>query len=628
MTQASPQTAKPAPTLRDLTAEMLRQEAELRLGGGKKAVERLHEKGRLTARERVEKLIDPGSTFQELGLWAAYQMYQEHGGAPAAGVVTGIGVVQGRRCMIIANDATVKAGAFFPMTCKKIIRAQTIAQMARLPLIYLVDSAGVFLPLQEDVFPDTDDFGRIFRNNAVISAEGIPQIAAIMGNCVAGGGYLPVLCDTLLMTEGSGLYLAGPALVKAAIGQVVTDEELGGADMHAAISGTIDFKEKDDQSCISRIRELVAKYRPDTIDQTMRHVSQELAQMSAEVFEWVEEERSGDRASLKEQVNIDAAKKFVRDDAVMKMIDDWTDRYINSRSRSNIPSYHLPERVFDVFNDKPGSQYDVEEVIACLVDARAEKDADGREALAPSWDEYRADYGQSLVCGYAKIGGFPCGIVANQKKLTQRTMPGGKAGPSKATAMPGVIYDDSADKAARFIMDCNQRKIPIIFLHDTTGFMVGRDSEQAGIIRSGAKMVNAMSNCIVPKIVVITGGSYGAGNYAMCGRAFDQFISFAWPSAKCAVMGANQATGVLATIEEASRKRKGEVIDEATHKQILAAVHAGYTEQADIRHGAARGWIDRLIEPHKTRDELIAALEAANQGWDYSRPFKTGVLQT
>jgi acetyl-CoA carboxylase carboxyltransferase component len=560
MTTPAPAAPAPPATLRDATAALLKAEEEIKLGGGKKAIDRQHEKGRLTARERVAKLIDTGTQLQELGLWAAHGMYQEHGGAPAAGVVTGIGVVQGRPCMIIANDATVKAGAFFPMTCKKIIRAQTIAQMARLPLIYLVDSAGVFLPLQEDVFPDTDDFGRIFRNNAVISAEGIPQIAAIMGFCVAGGGYLPVLCDTLLMTEGSGLYLAGPALVKAAIGQVVTDEELGGASMHAAISGTIDFKEKDDESCIERLQSLVGKYH-----------------------------HAGD--------------------------------LIDSTSEGFAPFRHGTD-VYTVFMDKPGSQYDAKDVISTFVDVHVVGDN-----LHPDFDEYKADYGQSLVCGYAKIGGHPCGIVANQKKLTQRTMPGGKAGPAKFTNMPGVIYDDSADKAARFIMDCNQRKIPIIFLHDTTGFMVGRDSEQSGIIRSGAKMVNAMSNCIVPKIVVILGGSYGAGNYAMCGRAFDQFLSFAWPSAKCAVMGANQATGVLATIEEASRKRKGEVIDEETHRQILAAVHAGYTEQADIRHAAARGWVDRLIEPHKTREELIAALEAT-VGWDYSKPFRTGVLQT
>lgn len=548
--------------LRELVEQYRQTEQKLRLGGGPKAIERQHAKGRLTARERVQRLLDDPGSFMELGLWAAYGMYAEHGGAPAAGVVTGIGAVHGHQCMIIANDATVKAGAFFPMTCKKIIRAQTIAMMARLPLIYLVDSAGVFLPLQEDVFPDTDDFGRIFRNNAVISAEGIPQIAAIMGYCVAGGGYLPVLCDTLLMTEGSGLYLAGPALVKAAIGQEVTDEELGGAEMHASISGTIDFREKDDEACIRRLRDLMGKYPP-------------------------------------------AARADV----------------------NGPPPASGTERVYDVFTDKPGSQYDVREVIECIVDARGVPNGDGHTSLAADFDEYKAEYGQSIVCGYAKIGGRACGIVANQKTLVQRTMPGGKAGPSKAVQMPGVIYDDSAEKAARFIMDCNQRKIPLVFLHDTTGFMVGRDSEQGGIIRAGAKMVNAMSNCVVPKVVVITGGSYGAGNYAMCGRAFDQFISFAWPSAKCAVMGANQATGVLATIEEASRKKRGEEIDEATHKQILAAVHAGYTEQADIRHGAARGWVDRLIEPHRTREEIIAALRAA-EGWDYSREFKTGVLQT
>jgi 3-methylcrotonyl-CoA carboxylase beta subunit len=553
----------PPQSLRETTAEYLALEAKIREGGGKAAIDRQHEKGRLTARERVALLIDPGTSFQEYGLWAAFGMYKEFGGAPAAGVVTGIGVVHGRRCMIIANDATVKAGAFFPMTCKKIIRAQTIAMMARLPLVYLVDSAGVFLPMQEDVFPDIDDFGRIFRNNAVISAAGIPQVAAIMGYCVAGGGYLPVLCDTLLMTEGSGLYLAGPALVKAAIGQEVTDEELGGAAMHASISGTIDFKEKDDEACVVRLRSLLAKCG---------------GEKSGGVAKWP----SGVGGA------------------------------VGSRGG---------EDIYEVFKDKPGAQYDVKDIIACVVD--------GKEATqSPDFDEYKADYGQSVVCGYATIGGQACGIVANQKKLVMRTMAGGKAGPSKATQMPGVIYDDSADKTARFIMDCNQRKIPIVFLHDTTGFMVGRDSEQGGIIRAGAKMVNAMANCVVPKIVVILGGSYGAGNYAMCGRAFDQFLAFAWPGAKCAVMGANQATGVLTTIEEASRKRKGETIDEEAHKAIYSAVHAAYTEQADIRHGAARGWVDRIIEPHRTREELIAALQAAAQGWDYSAEFKTGVLQT
>ncbi|MBM4107745.1 MAG: acyl-CoA carboxylase subunit beta [Phycisphaerae bacterium] len=555
-----------ASDLRALTAECLAAEGRIRLGGGKGAVERQHEKKRLTARERVDLLLDhraEGSAgrFLELGLWAGHGMYADFGGAPAAGVVTGIGPVSGSLCMVIANDATVKAGAFFPMTCKKIIRAQTIAMAARLPLVYLVDSAGVFLPLQEDVFPDTDDFGRIFRNNAVISAMGIPQIAAIMGYCVAGGGYLPVLCDTLLMTEGSGLYLAGPALVRAAIGQEVSDEDLGGAEMHASISGTIDFREPDDPSCLARVRALMGK-----------------------------------RGA--------AATAAARDD----------------------PGTASPtDRIYDVFTDKPGAQYEVRDVIACVVDAAVAPSGGG--SGLPDFDEYKAEYGQSIVCGYARIGGVACGIVANQKRLTFRMLAGGKAGPSKSVQMPGVIYDDSADKAARFIMDCNQRKIPIVFMHDTTGFMVGRDSEQGGIIRAGAKMVNAVSNSTVPKIVVIMGGSYGAGHYAMCGRAFDPVMTFGWPGARYAVMGANQATGTLAMIEERARERRGETIDPETHRQILDAVKASYNEQQDIRHGAARGWVDRIIEPHRTREELIAALQAC-AGWDYSPEFRTGVLQT
>lgn len=585
--------------LKSIVAEFLAQEGVIREGGGKGAIARQHEKNRLTARERIERLVDPGSFFQELGLWAAFEMYRDHGGAPAAGVVTGIGLVQGRRHMVIANDATVKAGAFFPMTCKKIIRAQHLARMARMPLIYLVDSAGVYLPLQEDVFPDTDDFGRIFYLNSRISAEGIPQIAAIMGFCVAGGGYLPVLCDTLLMTEGSGLYLAGQALVKAAIGQEVTDEELGGASMHASISGTIDFKEPDDEACLKRVRELVGKY-PETSPKRERG------------------------SSFESDTSLACAS-----------------------GSSNTPSFRPGDDIYTLFTDKPGEQYDIRDILACIVDSRVAQvselgSADSskksqrpssessatRESLQPDLDEYKADYGKSLFCGYARLGGHAVGIVANQGKLTDRTMPGGKAGPSKGTNMPRVIYDDSADKAARFIMDCNQRKIPLVFFHDTTGFMVGRDSEQGGIIRSGAKMVNAMSNSVVPKIVVITGASYGAGNYAMCGRAFEPFISLAWPGSRCAVMGAAQATGVLASIEERSRQRKGEEIDAGTRDAILNAVRAGYNEQQDIRHGAARGWVDRIIEPHRTREELIAAIEAARQGWDWSAEFRTGVLQT
>ncbi|MEM0984036.1 MAG: acyl-CoA carboxylase subunit beta [Planctomycetota bacterium] len=555
-------TATDSPLYAALT-EALEIEAKIKQGGGPKAIERHHAKGRLTARERVEKLIDPESFFQETGLWAAYNMYAEHGGAPGAGVVTGVGPIHGRPHMIIANDATVKAGAFFPMTCKKIIRAQEIAHRGRLPLIYLVDSAGVYLPLQEDVFPDTDDFGRIFRHNAVISADGIPQIAAIMGNCVAGGGYLPVMCDTLLMTEGSGLYLAGPALVKAAIGQEVTDEDLGGATMHAEISGTIDFKEPNDEACLVRVRELVSKYA------------------------------------------VEAAEK-----------------------PEGVPPVRPGEDVYEVVKAAAGEQYDVMDLIETIVDARALPNADGHESLTPDFDEYKSDYGKTIVCGYARIGGRPVGILANQRKLVEKVTPGGKAGPGKTVQMPGVIYDDSADKSARFIMDCNQRRIPILFLVDTTGFMVGRDSEQGGIIRSGAKMVNAMANCVVPKLVLTVNASYGAGNYAMCGRAFDQFLSLAWPGAKFAVMGAGSASGTLAMIEERARQRRGEEIDAETHKQILDAVSASYNEQQDIRYGAARGWVDRLIAPHETRRELIAALEAA-AGWDGAAggDFKTGVLQ-
>ena len=533
-------------------AQFIADAARIEQGGGPSGVERQHRHGRLTARERIALLVDKGTEFMELGLFAAWNMYREYGGAPAAGVVTGIGSVQGRQCMVIANDATVKAGAFFPMTCKKIIRAQVIAERARLPLLYLVDSAGVFLPLQEDVFPDTDDFGRIFRNNAVFSAMGIPQYAAIMGNCVAGGGYLPVLCDTLLMTEGSGLYLAGPALVKAAIGQEVSSEDLGGAEMHAQISGTIDFREKDDPSCILRMRSLL----------------------------------QANRAALATPEPPVAAAE-------------------PARAASDVAG---------IFRGEPGQQYDMTELLSCVVDAA-------------SMDEYRAEYGRSLVCAYARIGGFPVGIVANQKKLTQKKMAGGKAGPSVATNMPAVIYDDSADKAARFIMDCNQRKVPILFVHDTNGFMVGRDSEQGGIIRAGAKMVNAMANCVVPKIVLIVGGSYGAGNYAMCGRAFDPLLTLAWPNSKCSVMGAAQAAGTLLQIDLAARERKGEKVDDAVRAQLLDAITKSYSEQQDIRYAASRGWLDRIIEPSRTRAELLAAVRVAYQA-PVDQPFRTGVLQT
>lgn len=533
--------------------EAMETEADrIREGGGAKGIERQHRHGRLTARERIERLVDPGTRTFECGLFAAHGMYREYGGAASAGVVTVVGQVGGRPSMIVANDATVKAGAFFPMTCKKIIRAQVVAERARLPLLYLVDSAGVFLPLQEDVFPDTDDFGRIFRNNAVISAKGIPQMAAIMGNCVAGGGYLPVLCDTLLMTEGSGLYLAGPALVKAAIGQEVDDETLGGASMHAEISGTIDFKEPDDDACLGRLRRLM----------------------------------------------LDCMAARTRTTAPFPVVEP-------ARSA---------EDLLEVFRPEPGAQYDMRDLLGCIVDGG-------------SMDEYKTDYGRSMVCAYARVEGRPCGIVANQRMMTTRRMPGGKAGPSQAVNMPAVIYDDAAEKAARFIMDCNQKRIPLVFVHDTTGFMVGRDSEQGGIIRAGAKLVNAMSNSVVPKISLLVNASYGAGNYAMCGRAFDPFLTLAWPGARCAVMGAAQAANVLLQIDLAARKRRGEEVDEGTRAELLAAITASYTEQQDVLYGAARGWIDRMIDPRDTRAELGEALAIA-EGVDATAPFATGVLQT
>ena len=543
--------SKPS-TLQEATAKMIETEEQIRLGGGERGIERQHRHGRLTARERIELLADKGTTKFECGLFIAHNMYEEYGGAPSAGVVTTIAQVGGKYCMVVANDATVKAGAFFPMTCKKIIRAQTIAQRARLPLLYLVDSAGVFLPLQEDVFPDTDDFGRIFRNNAVISAQGITQIAAIMGNCVAGGGYLPVLCDTLLMTEGSGLYLAGPALVKAAIGQEIENEELGGAEMHAEISGTIDFREPNDEACITRLVALV-------------HSDMSVLPHASPPHETV--------GATKEAKEIDS-----------------------------------------IFRVATNEQYDMNELLTCIVDEE-------------SYNEYKADYGRSMVCGYARIGGWPCGIVANQRCLTEKKMPGGKAGPSISSNMPAVIYTEAADKAARFIMDCNQKRIPLIFINDTTGFMVGRDSEQDGIIRSGAKMVNAMSNSIVPKISLIVGSSFGAGHYAMCGRAFDPFLTLAWPNAKYAVMGGGSAASTLLQIDLAARKRSGEEINHEERNQLLAAITDSYEQQQDIFYGAARGWVDRLIVPENTRNELIEALSIAST-FEIAAEYKTGVLQT
>src|SRR6202022_709796 len=534
--------------LADLVSQVRNEEEKIREGGGPKAVESQHNKGRLTARERIQLLLDPG-TFFELGVYAAHGMYEEWGGAPAAGVITGLGRIHTRLVMIIANDATVKAGAFFPMTAKKVIRAQNIAIENRIPTIYLVDSAGIFLPLQEDVFPDTDDFGRVFRNNAVMSAMGIPQIAAIMGMCVAGGAYLPVMCDHILMTEGSGLFLAGPALVQAAIGQKTSAEELGGAKMHSQISGTVDFREPDDESCIARIRSLVDKMGAPNVTPF-------------------------------------------------------------SHTKSRDPLYP-GEEIYSIFTADPGKQYDMRDIIARIVDAS-------------EFDEYRAESGETVLCGYARIGGWAVGIVANQKKHVQTFARGSD---QKRIEFGGVIYTESAEKAARFILDCNQNRIPLIFLHDVNGFMVGKDAEWSGIIRAGAKMVNAVANSVVPKITVICGGSFGAGNYAMCGKAYDPRFMFAWPTAKFAVMSGDAAANTLAEIKLKQLEREGKKVDEKAKKELLDSVKASYEQQTDPRYAAARLWLDAIIDPAQTRETLICALEAAALNTHIAE-FKTGVLQT
>lgn len=539
------------------------EEESIRLGGGANAAEAQHAKGRLTVRERLTLLLDDGTELLELGLWAAHGMYAEYGGAPGAGVVTGLGRVCGRLCMIIANDATVKAGAFFPMTAKKVLRAQTIALENHIPTIYLVDSSGVFLPLQEDVFPDTDDFGRVFRNNAVMSSLGIPQITAIMGMCVAGGAYLPVMTDTVLMTEGSGLFLAGPSLVQAAIGQVTGAEELGGAAMHAEISGTVDFKEPTDEMCLARLRSLVDKIGQRAPDDH-----------NASVF-----------SRVKYDPNVDAPRFASKD-------------------------------LYGLLNPVPGSSnvYDMREVIARIVD-RSE------------FDEYKADFGRTVLCGYARIAGRAVGIVANQKMNQSQIVAMGPAAGMHRIEVGGVIYTEGAQKAARFIMDCNQNLVPLLFLHDVNGFMVGKDAEWSGIIRAGAKMVSAVSTSVVPKISVIVGGSFGAGHYAMCGKAYDPRFLFAWPTARYAVMSGAAAANTLAEVRAKQMERGGKVLSEAEKKALYDEIKGTYDAQADPRYGAARLWIDAIIDPAKTREVLITALEACALNPDVPR-FNPGVLQT
>jgi acetyl-CoA carboxylase carboxyltransferase component len=539
------------PSLRDLTDDFFREEETLRQGSRADGYQRQRRLGRLPVRERLAGLLDEDCPFFELSIWAAYKMYLEWGDVPAAGVVAGIGWVSGRPCLIAANDATVKAGAMFPQSVKKLLRAQRIAFQFRLPVIYLVDSAGVFLPLQDEIFPDEDDFGRIFRNNAVLSAAGIPQYAAVMGNCIAGGAYLPVLCDKLLMTDGSQLCLAGPALVKAAIGQTVDPEELGGATMHASISGTVDFHEPNDEACLRRLRSLV-ELLPD-------------------------EKRVRCQVSDVEIGNL--------------------------RPDTRHPT-SIPNRIYDLVPADGRGEYDVRDVLACIVDDN-------------SLQEYKAEFGQSLVTAFAKFGGHAVGIVANQKQRT-RTATG-------ELQIGGVIYPDAADKAARFVMDCNQTRVPIVFFQDVQGFMVGKQTEQAGIIRAGAKLVNVVSNSIVPKLTVVIGGSFGAGNYALCGKAYDPALILAWPSAKYAVMGADQAAETVLALHVRDAERAGKPLSKDEIAKVRESIRGRYEEQTDIRYGAARGWVDAIIRPHETRLWLQMALDILPPTTDAI--FRTGTLQ-
>src|SRR5690554_3151602 len=530
--------------LQKIIDEINTQENKIKLGGGKSRIEKEHAKGKLTARERIAELIDKDSDFQELGLWAGYEMYEEEGGCPSGGVVTGIGMVHGRNCMIVANDATVKAGAWFPITAKKNLRAQEIAIENHIPLIYLVDSAGVFLPMQDEIFPDKEHFGRMFRNNAVISAKGIPQIAAIMGSCVAGGAYLPIMSDEALIVDGTGsVFLAGSYLVKAAIGETVDNETLGGATTHTEISGVTDYKMKDDHECLQTIRDLIDKLGPFDTAGFNRKDAKEPARPSSDIFNILPESRT--------------------------------------------------------------APYKMEEILDCIIDA-------------DSFTEFKKGYGQSLITGYARIDGWSVGIVANQRTVVK----------SKKGEMQfgGVIYSDSADKATRFIMNCNQKKIPLVFLHDVTGFMVGSRSEHGGIIKDGAKMVNAVANSVVPKFTVIVGNSYGAGNYAMCGKAYDPRLIVAWPSAELAVMGGSQAAKVLMQIEASSLKAKGEELTPEKEAELFDKIKARYDEQVSPYYAAARLWTDAIIDPLDTRKWISMGIEAANHA-PIEKQFNLGVIQ-
>ncbi len=530
---------------KQLLYELKTKLKKVHAGGGEKNAAKQHEKGKMLARERIENLIDPKSFFLEIGAFAADGMYSEYGGCPSAGVIAGIGMVSGRQCVIVANDATVKAGAWFPMTAKKNLRAQEISIENKLPIIYLVDSAGVFLPLQDEIFPDKEHFGRIFRNNAIMSSMGIIQIAAIMGSCVAGGAYLPIMSDEAMIVEGTGsVFLAGSYLVKSAIGEDVDNETLGGATTQCEISGVTDYKHKDDKTCLESIRTIMSHTGANT------------------------------------KAGFDRIKPA--------------------------PAKRDESDVFGILPENRDQQYSMNDMLDCILDNG-------------SFEEYKALYGKSIVCGLGRIDGWAVGIVANQRKVVK----------SKKGEMQfgGVIYSDSADKATRFIMNCNQKKIPLVFLQDVTGFMVGSRSEHGGIIKDGAKMVNAVANSVVPKFTVVIGNSYGAGNYAMCGKAYDPRLMLAWPSARLAVMSGGSASKTLLQMEVASLKAKGQLITPEAEKELLDSITKRYDEQTSPYYAAARLWVDAIIDPTDTRKVISTGIAAANHA-PIEKPFNVGIIQT
>jgi acetyl-CoA carboxylase carboxyltransferase component len=527
-----------------LLSDLKQKFAKVKLGGGEKRIEKLHAEGKMTARERIDYLLDDKAKSIEIGAFVGDGMYAEHGGCPSGGVVVKIGYIKGKQCIVVANDATVKAGAWFPITGKKNLRAQEIAMENRLPIIYLVDSAGVYLPMQDEIFPDKEHFGRIFRNNAIMSSMGITQIAAVMGSCVAGGAYLPIMSDEAMIVDKTGsIFLAGSYLVKAAIGENIDNETLGGATTHCEISGVTDYKAKDDKDALDRIKSIVGK------------------------------------------------------------IGDYDKAGFN-REKPEKPALDEQD-IYGIIPKARTDQYDMIEVIKRLVDNS-------------EMDMYKEDYGKSIITCYARIDGWAVGIVANQR-IVSKTKKG-------EIQFGGVIYSDSADKATRFIANCNQKKIPLVFVQDVTGFMVGSKSEHGGIIKDGAKMVNAVSNSVVPKFTVVVGNSYGAGNYAMCGKAYDPRLIFAWPSAELAVMGGTQAAKVLAQIEASSLKAKGEIIDEVKEKELFDKIKARYDEQVSPYYAASRLWTDAIIDPLETRTWISMGIEAANHS-PIEKKFNLGVIQ-